>query len=595
MKKRSKNRSRRNDSKKLRRHDDSGFSSDHDDSSSSTSFSSCSSSSADDRRRSKRSRSQTRKDMVGKKKKAQRRSYSYESSDDSPRVRKRKRSKRNHDYKSKKKTHLKKKPRRDASVSSTSGSSGSCSSCRYGSICSHEIEFKRHRSRPGEGERDETVMDKVKSRSEKNRYRSRSHSLCSQRSESSDYQSDKKVLGVNNFRRLQSIIIVVEKDSEGRELNMDEHDEEAKYSQYDYPPCRSNDSNHGGSKKDGDQQSHVGSEEKMRLEDETVVSNVRISKLKSSGKIGDKYGDRQCDKSTLDCDELRIVELANGKKSEVSGSSGSLDGDDLESLLRQRALENLRKFQGGLQTTAKPVANQKDKNYSDVKQLSPEKAEPVQMKSLKDDSVKVVGAKSSKEDDAGVVGSNRTQVAKVTRAPRVNKDFPHSSQNNEKIPDGNAGGNATVSAKQNTKYPTDRVAVSGNNSENINSAGSVQPTLVAPALMQHSPITQSTLKQALVSQESPREKLVVTETSLVETAAVTAPTVTESSNKHSLNTNTTCSSGAPEPSSDLKSTSGENTSNTVQNEVKEGSQFEQKTMSVMRGGEMVQVGHVGLL
>ncbi|KAF3442013.1 hypothetical protein FNV43_RR15929 [Rhamnella rubrinervis] len=583
MKKRSKSRSRRYESKKVRhRHDSLSFSED-DDSKSPMSFSSYSSSS-EDNHRSKRARSRTRKDTISKKKRAQRHSCSHKISEDSPHVRKRKRLKRNHDYKSKKKTHPKKKPRRDASVSSTDGS-----------ISSHEIEFKRRRSRCGKEEIDERKYKKVKGRSEMSRYRSRSHSLSSQYSESSDYRTYEKVLAGNNFRRLRSVITVTEKDNEGREFNTDEHKEEVIYFHDDYPSCRSNDSNDGGSKREGDHHSHFGSEEKMRLEkeegDEAVVSNVKISKLENCAKICDRYGDDLYNESTLNRDELGIIDSSSGRMSEVSGVIGSLNGDDLESLLRQRALENLRKFQGGLQLSAKTAANQKEKDYSDVKQSSPAKAESVQNKSLEEDSTRVFGAKSSKEDDAGVVGSNRTQSVKLISMPRVNKDATHSSQNDEKIPDGNTGNNETIYAKQNIKYPTDQLAVSGNNSEIVKSVGSVQPKFVTPALRRHSSIAQSTLKQAHVSSKPPGGKLVVTESSLDEDAAVTAPTVTESSNKNSLDINNACGSGGPEPSSNLSSSSGDNRSDTMQNEVKEGSQFEQKTMSVMRGGEMVQVSY----
>lgn len=552
-----------------------------------------SSSSEDNNHRGKRTRSQTRKDVIGKKR-TRKHSNSSESSEDSPHVRKRKGSQRKHDYKAKKKIHAKKKPRRDASDSSASSRSLSCSTCWDRSISGHEIELKRHRSRHGKDERHERNLEKVKIGSKRSRYRSRSHSLCSRCSESSDYQSDEKVLAENTFRRLRSVITVTEKDSEGRELNRDEHKEEIIYFHDDYPSCRSNDSNDGGSKREGDYYSHVGSEKDLRLEnvqgDEAVVSNPRISKLENHDEVSDRYGEGQCNVSIPNCDEHQINDPVNEKASEVSGAISNLNGDDLESLLRQRALENLRKFQGGIRPSKKAADHQKDENYSNVNQSSSLKPESVQNKSLKEEGPRVVGAKSSKEDDAEVAVSNKTKLVKVTGVPTVGKDATCSTQNDENVLDGNTGGIESVSARQNIDYPTEQMAISGNPNEKVKSTGAVQPKLATPTLVRHSSKTHSTIKQALVSQEHPGGKVLVTKSSLDETAAVTASTDNSSSNNNGLDANSTCGSGAPEPSTCLKSTTGENRSDTMQDEVKEGSQFEQKTMSVMRGGEMVQVG-----
>nr|XP_048321140.1 uncharacterized protein DDB_G0287625 [Ziziphus jujuba var. spinosa] len=583
MKKKNKNRRRRYESKKLRRHDDSD-----DDSRTSVSVSSYSSSSEDDNRRGKRARSRTRKDVIGKKR-TRNRSSSPESSEDSPHLGKRKRSKKKYDYEAKKKIHAKKKPRRYASDSSTSSRSLSCSTCSDRSISSHEIETKRYTSRHRKDERHKRNLEEVKIRSKRSRYRSRSRSLCSC-SESSDYQSDQKVLGENTFRRLRSVITVTEKDNEGSELNRDEHKEEIIYFNDDYPSCRSNDSNEGGSKREGDYYSHVGSEKDLGLEnvqgDEAVVSDVRISKVEN-------HGEGQYNGSIPACDELQINHPVNEKVSEVSGAISSQSGDDLESLLRQRALENLKRYRGGLQTIEKTAANQKNKNYGDVNHSSSLKPESVQNKFLKTDGPRLVGAKSSKEDDAEVVGSNKTKLVKVIRVPTVGKDVACSSQNDENVLDGNTGGNESlsVSAKQNIGHPTEQMTISGNPNEKVKSTGTVQPKLATAVVVRHSSKTHSTIQQALVSQEHPGGKVLVSKSSPDETAAKTAPTVNRSNNNNGLDVNNTSGSGVPEPSTCLNSATGENRSDIMQDEVKDGSQFEQKTMSVMRGGEMVQVSY----
>jgi len=66
---------------------------------------------------------------------------------------------------------------------------------------------------------------------------------------------------------------------------------------------------------------------------------------------------------------------------------------------------------------------------------------------------------------------------------------------------------------------------------------------------------------------------------------VTPPTGTDNDDR----ANDSSVSDPAEPSSCLRSAAGDISLNESQDEGKEGTQLEQKTMSVMRGGEMVQV------
>ncbi|PON81837.1 hypothetical protein TorRG33x02_223530 [Trema orientale] len=651
--KRSKTRNKKHESKKLRHRV-----SDSDESSSSMSGSSYSSSSQELKLKSKTSRLRTRKDVISSKKRAKRRSYRVESSEDSPRVRKRKGSKRKRDYEAKRKTYSKKKPRRGDSVRSLS-----CSTCQGDSLSSHEVEFKSHRSKRAREERD---LEKFESTKKRSRYGSRSSSY-SQCSESSTYQSKEKVSVENNSRRLRSVITVAERDDEERGLDKDEHKEEIIFVHDDYPSCRSNDSLDVGSKRgegEGDYISHVDPEKKMRLENEkgndTAVSDFRLTKLSNSGKVSDEDDDGHFDGNNRSSEEFGTTDPVNEKTSEVFGATSSVNDTDLESVLRQKALENLRRFRGGHQFSGKATLNQKDKIDVDekAKQSSTAKAESVQTRFTEQDDTKVVGVNSPKEEHAEVVVSTEPQSVKGVRVPALRKGPTCSSQIEENIidrnigcsdsvsakqivacstdqmtiageskqkvnaansavkaklakpalthqlsnthsalkqapkgeesqideiiTDRNPGGNESVSAKQNIARSTDWMTIAGNSKQKVNAGTSAVKPLATPASKTYSP-----LKQASKAEES-RAKLLETKNTLDETAVITSPAVTKNSDNDGKDINNACSLAAFEPS---KSTSGDAKSDKLQDEAKEGSQFEQKTMSVMRGGEMVQVSY----
>nr|POE89178.1 hypothetical protein CFP56_59772 [Quercus suber] len=560
-----------NKSKKLRHRDDS-LSSEEDDSKISVSVS-CSSS--EDDYKSRRARSRTRKDLKGSKKRAHRRSYSSESgeenkkrtrghsrrresSEESTRVRKKIGSKRKESSEDGRKTH-KKKPRREAS-----------------SI------------------------------------------------ESYKYPSEEKKTGVNNSKRLRSVITVMEEENEDRVSNKDEYKEEIVYDNDDYPSCRSNDSNDGGYKRELDHQSNVAAAKKMRVDnekvEEPVISNIRISELTESGKdIENQYNG--CNPSSSG------VGRNDGVKGKVAEVSGHVNGDNMESILRQRALENLIKFRGGLQTNANTPASKKDKNDDDVKQPSTAEAELVQINLPKEDGAKIVGTNPPQEDDAKLKGA--TKEVRENRVPALRRDGAkivgtkspkeHDAKlqgatgegreirvpalrrlsnfllrNDEKIPDGKDVGHKSGSAQQEYPCAPHQVAIAEKPHENVNSAvGSViaRPKLVTPLARKNSFKTHSTLKQTPTSGESHLANVLVAGKTLGKSAAEPAQTVSPSSNNSDEDIKKASGSAAPKSSSSGNSILAENSSNKPQEEVTEGSQFEQKTMTVMRGGEMVQVSY----
>lgn len=543
-----------------------------------------------DKYRIKRAQSGSQKSAKTSKKSSRRRFYSSNTSEDSPRVRKRKNSKKNHDHEDKKKAHPK-KPRRDPSISSTNSDSRSCStSSRGGSISSHDV-HKKNSGRYVKEEMDERNLRKVKGGSKKSRYRSGSRSSCSRCSESSEYFSDEKVSTDSSWkslRRLRSVITVVEKDEDGRELSRGEDKEEIIHFQDDYPSYRSNDSNDGESKREEDHNVQVVSEQSIMLEedkgDETAVLNVKITKPEDVNKVSnqDCVGIRGGNYAISDkhIDEFRTMHPVNEKTNEVPGVAGGLKGDDLESLLRHRALENLKRFKGG----------QKDKNHSNMKQSSGAKAESVQTKHPKEDNSRVA-VKSIETAGAEVVSSTKMLTVKETHVPAFKRDAMNSYQNDRNFRDARTCNYESASAKETS--PTDQIAGSSNPNIEVNlHAQAVQPESTTRELMSHSLKTSSSMNQeAISSQEPPQAKPFVTETSLDKTLKVGERTmIGRSGNDNAVPyKDRACGSTAPGSSGTPKSSLVEKKSDNPQDEVKDASQFEQKTMSVMRGGEMVQV------
>lgn len=539
---------------------------------------SCSSSEDDHRHR--RARSRVRKDVKGSKKRPQRHSYGGESSEESPHMRKRIRSKRKDGSKVVRKTHKKKKLRREASMSSMSSVSYTC---QVGSTSSYESEFGSHRDRSKRKEKQKGKLEKVRSGTKRSRYRSMSHSSCSRSSEGNEYGCEKKKTDENNSKRLRSVIMVIEK--EGRVSDKEEHKEEIVYDNDDYPSCRSNDSNEGGHKRELDHPSNVLSDKKVMGEDENgeepIVSNIRTTELTES--FEDVEG--QYNTSNPSC---YGVGTNDSVKEKFGEESSGVNGDELESILRRRALENLRRFRGGLRSNAKSPACKTDKSEGEVKQPSPAKAELGQIYLPKEDCVKIVGAKSPKEDSAKSVGV--TQVPKEINVPprRDSKFYLQHSENNVS---GKDAGHQAGSAKQEFACAPAQVAIDGKPNEKVNSAV-VSVTnglqLNTSALQHNSLNTHKSLKQRPSSDKSHQADLLGTESALVKSAVVTQ-TMTPTNTNIDVDIKNACSSGAPEVSSCLNSSLAVNRSGKPQDEITEGSQFEQKTMTVMRGGEMVQV------
>lgn len=634
----SKSKSRRYKSKKLHRREVSLSSSDYDDS---TSLDTSLSSSSEDTYRSRRARSSKRKDEKGRRKKAKRHSRNHESSEDSLHDRKRKGAKRKIEHEVREKPYKKKKLRKEESVSSISDGSLSCSTCQGESTSGDEGEFKSRRGRSERKIKEKRRLKRGRSGSERSdRYRARSCSSCSWFSEGSDEWTEEKYVSKNNSRWLRSVITVTDEAEEARESCRNQNKEEV-VNDHDYPRG-SNDSNDRASKRELDRHSPLALKKKIRIEDEKLDENADFRDR--------NYSDRsQYDTSKIDVYGASTSESVEKKTSETSGAS--MKGDDLESILRQRALENLRKFRGQIQSNAN-ASSQKIKTGDDMKQPYIENHELVQGKSVVKNAA--VGANFDKKT-----------LVEENNLPAGRSNSVASSSKNERNLNGAKG--KSVSVKHHSTCAAEKLIDAENPGETIIASASYitnSPELNTPESSHHSLKCHPSQKQTPASGQ---EKLVVTESTIDRHSSVNAHFVSQSSKDDMKNNRGLCSVN-PNPSfsisnfrcdnlnkeleefkdhsqfeskqtSDsheprhtkclvtegnvdqnasktnaaiqsvidserdadklsasaaakpcLESSSVENSSNKLQQgEASQGSQFEQKTMNVMRGGEMVQV------
>lgn len=517
-------RSRRTKSKKLRHRDDSSSDSSDD----SRSPLSISSSSSEGEYR--RARSRTRNEVKGSSRKRTRRSSSSRGSseEDSRRVKKRKGSKKSSKSDSKKKSR--KKRRREPRVSSVSSDSRSCST-------RGDSEIERPRARSREKIKEKRNFSKVKNGAKSDKNPSRSCSPRSRFSDGDDHNSKDMLPVENTVRRLRSVITVA---------TSPEGEEEIAYDHDDYPSCRSNDSNEGGSKREITSLDLASKRVENAKGREALVSDIRMTENK---KTGEERGVQ--DSPSNSPSKVDVLPT-------VSGASG----DDLESVLRLKALENLKKYRGvRLQTNTKPPADEKTKSDNEVKRLSTEKVE-------------LVRNISTNEDDSRVIGA--TKVLRQNPRLKMGRESSFRSASDGKGQDGKGIIKEPGSARHSVISPPSKVAFSGNSKTEDPSPAS-ESDLGTSGLRQEEPDTvlnQTRKANMLVSQSDMEKSSVETSQSVGQTGG----------NKDGVEN--VGESSASQPSSSLKPTLEEQNSKDQQ-----GGQFEQKTMSVMRGGEMVEVSY----
>ncbi|XP_075506529.1 uncharacterized protein LOC142543263 [Primulina tabacum] len=292
-----------------------------------------------------------------------------ESLDSDAESRRRKRSRRHHVVKSRNKP-LKKNARRHF-ISSLSSDSESCSTCDSRS---------RNSTRDGKHRRTKMILDKnIKSSRGRDSHRARrkrkarsasgsSCSTCRDHDAGVDLSDDaldhdinvdrsvEALVPVDNSRRLKSVISIVNRptDEEEYRWEKDPQKEEIVFDHDDYPSPKSMDSNEGVNSKEPNDQSHGASNKRILVEN--VESEV-ILPMKS-GNIGNEGSNADDSQSH----EVHTNSSENENEIHVSVNFSPLDGDkkhgvgdDLELILRQKALENLRRFRGRLQAPQKSI------------------------------------------------------------------------------------------------------------------------------------------------------------------------------------------------------------------------------------------------
>ncbi|CAI9757040.1 unnamed protein product [Fraxinus pennsylvanica] len=458
----------------------------------------------------------------GRRKRARERSISPVRNKDSHHVRKRKRSKRNRDVKTTKKSL--KKSKKHTRVSSSSSDSQSCSTCRSRSR-------SRSSERTTERERAKVMRDKEIERARgrdahkvhrKRKVRSPSCCSCSRDSDHSVSQTE-VVATANSSRRLRSVIAVVEQphDKEENKWETDPNKEELVYNHDDFPSPRSTESDDVGSKEESDYHSQGASNKKSRHES---MTGEEITKHSFTGTEGN---DRKVHAVDSKSKEVDSNALEKKRITAISVSVTDIGGDDLESTLRQKALENLRKFRGGLQPSSN--ANLKIDNESDVNKISSAGANIIQNKSTKQDCSNVACL---------------TRETNYSSMPALKRNLSHHKEITEDITGHEDVGKGPITNKQNALHPSDGTAL--------------------PIPSENEDYTAAH-------------------------AVISNPASSTDPNRGAGATNA-CSSATME-STCVEPTSGEHNLKDPLNEAKDSSEFEQKRMTVMRGGEMVEVSY----
>jgi len=472
--------------------------------------------------------------VKGPKRKAEGRSYYRDSSEDSHYARKKKRAKRKKERdEGRKKLSQKKNIRREASVDLMSDKSQSCSTCQDGSASSDDNRYKNKRGRSERKEKDRRL--RKRSRSERSsRYRARSCSSCS--SDSSYEATKEKYSGEQKSRQLRSIITVTKEAEEYGEFCGNETREEIA-NDLDY-------NNDGGTSL----HTHLTLEEKLSVDNEAGDMNVDLN-IVDPGLRDGSYNDN----NNVKAYSAGTSESAK-ESSETFGAN--VTDDDLEKILRQRALENLRKFRSEMQSSAKAPPDEKNKIISQVKQQIADKGELVQSKSVVNNAV--VGTKFDKRTPGEETNlfDGRTNLVACLR-------------NNDVILDTNK--DISTSAKCDLASAPDKLIDSNNHSGTIPESTNCNTTNLELTKQTQDPCLDSF--QTSASHESSNAKLLVTEGDVERNAAKTPQAAIQSINNIR----------------DGDVSSVENKSSNLQVESNKGSQFQQKTMNVMRDGEVVQV------
>lgn len=570
---------RRSKSKKSSRHryDSDSYSSDYDSLTSSTM-----SSEEDYRRRSKRrARSPSKKTIRRSKKRSRGQSYSAESSEDLPSRKKRKGSKRDGKLSLRMKRSRKKSKRR---VSVSSASSGSyCSTCAESSSDSGQSESQSYRASSERKDKDRWAVEKGKTESKGRGYSPRSYSPISHHSISGGDESAEVMRGGNNSMRLRSVIMV---NNEDGELHAYGHKEEITYENDDYPSCKSNDSNDSGGKRELNHHLLVESELKRQvdneIDEEAVVSDMNPTAITEDGQ-----------KSRNNISSV-IVGTIHAVRDDESNVSDGPDGNDLESMLRQRALENLKKFRGVNKNTA-ALSAQKENVDDDKKQSLVATSESSHHK-FPDDNVANAppvegnGANSDSSVKRDFISIKLNDASLGDKGSKIAPAIM--SQSSEVGPDrGRSGFKESGFTRQSVVKRLHEGTTAANVKQEVIptfASNTSNPRVTSYTWRRESAKGQASSKELHPSSGPPQTKLMVRKGIGGETDIETVGTENkvEDNEVHEKH-----ASPALELPSHTEPVAGAASSDKDGNDAKDGPQYEQKTMSVTRGGETIRVNY----
>ncbi|KAL5972548.1 hypothetical protein ACLOJK_039352, partial [Asimina triloba] len=450
------------------------------------------------------------------------------------------------------------KKKRKNACSPGSDSSKSCSTCRdLNSSGIEDSEIERSRR---------SVVRKVnirgrshhKENSRKRKYhsRSRSSSSCSGCSRGSHGRDNVRLVEKSFPRRLESVITIFRDSENGQGKDEDKADI---IPAHDDCPSRSNDSYEGAAKRDNEPQhfDHSGQYalEKVRPENEGM-------KYKD-GVAGAQPGQRDCPFSE--------------KNNCVS------ETPDLEHLLRQKALENFKRFRDGL-ACSKPCGVE---NGGDGV-LRESTVESSQTRDKKSGMASLDGRLTVDLGNHGCIRSRHVSESKTVVNP-----LPVGSHNSAE--DINFIGVNSKTIESSLTLRSDSVCNksihrqmhSGKPEKAANDAINVATTACLNE-NQHSRNGELALNES--SNKQSEQLSGIKDVLLEKVAGISSTTATPRSMQGMGVKKSDASGSLLSPHHESKVTDHASTE-TLAEEVKDGSQYEQKTMSVMRGGEMVQVSY----
>lgn len=510
-------------------------------------------------------------------KRTRRRSSSRDVSEGSPPVMKKKGSNRKSlDYGRK---TQKKKRKRHASIRSASSDSRSCSSCRReNSISSRGRDsksFSTCQDETNSGNEDINLqVPRIKSRKKLKEKKICNETSIGRRSESrgpvcslcnhhscscNTSHSGKEYAEESNPKRLRSVITIPEKtrEEEGDEQGPDMRKEEILIKHHDCPSYRNQDNSD--------------LEIKQKLASCSCFPSNQIKEVGNSiiddafPPNSETFGPTKVGVDMDPPDKIKGVSHDNAGESGSSDNIANTGVEDLETVLRKKALENLQKFRKELQTNTKSDAKEK-KNDSDVNQLSSSKTEVVPYKTL----------------EQGKKGVALNQVVECRSKLVITEEFSHSTVIEINTPvEENNDGKGSGCIEQGVTQPADRSVLSQSPEQEDHTNGPIISSEPEPGKLLSSTTVQTYKKENPMASKG----------NIIKTPVPLRPEVLRTGTSNNLDMGAvnagTCAT--IETTSSFRSTSDGLTSNYQPDEIKDASEFEQKTMSVMRGGEMVQV------